>query len=95
MSDILHIRGELWNPSCINWTLAQPAREIAGAVQIAAEFTVQRADGTVLHGQADDYLVTCADGTLVPVPQNICLILIRPVITALESDAKEQSNDGH
>lgn len=94
MSDILHIRGELWNPSCINWTPAQPAREIVGAVQITADFTVQRADGTVLQGRADDYLVTCADGTLVPVPQNICLTLIQPVITALESTEKEQPN-GH
>lgn len=59
---------------------------ITGGVQIAAPFTVQRADGTVLEGQADDYLMTTDAGELVPVPRAIGLLLFQPVIKEVKHE---------
>jgi hypothetical protein len=96
MNNILTVRGEAWNPACIDWTPVQPARHYTGGVQIAAPFTVQRADGTVLEGQADDYLFLDEHGELLPVPRSIGLLLFKPIIKAIEQEPAEKeqpSND--
>lgn len=66
-----------YDPASITWTLVAPAATFTGAVQVAAVFEVMRADGTVLAGEADDYLLMDAAGDLLPVPKRIALLLVR------------------
>lgn len=73
----LAIRGVEYDPASITWTAVAPVTTFTGAVQIAAAFTVTRADGTVLAGEADDYLVMDAAGELLPIPCNIGLLLFK------------------
>lgn len=79
MTGILTVRGEVWNPACIDWTPVELTRVPVGAVQVAAEFTVTRV-GSVLHGKADDYLFVDAAGEMIPIPREIALLLFAPVI---------------
>lgn len=73
----LAIRGVDYDQASITWTAVVPVTTFTGAVQIAAEFQVTRADGTVIAGEADDYLFIDAAGEMLPIPKRIALLLVR------------------
>lgn len=73
----LAIRGVGYDPASITWTAIVPVAAFNGAVQIAAEFQVTRADGAVIAGEADDYLFIDAAGEMLPIPKRIALLLVR------------------
>lgn len=81
----LTIKGVDYDPASITWSPVAPATTITGAVQIAAAFTVTRADGTVIAGEADDYVLMDAAGELIPIPKRIALLLVRASVVTNSS----------
>lgn len=86
----LTIKGTGYDPASITWTPVLPVTTFTGAVQIAAEFQVTRADGTVIAGDADDYLFIDAAGEMFPIPKRLALLLVRPLLEGVRATSPHE-----